>query len=219
MSQNQAMDNYSSSFFLGKHFSQFEPALKEKIAANASLREFSAGEQIMQTGQYFRSTVLIAEGRVKLYREGAAGEEFFIYYLEPGQACALSMICATRQETSQIMAKAIEPTIVLTIPIQLMDDLMREHKTWYYFVLDSYRSRFEELLTVVDNVIFKSMDERLEYYLKRQCEKLQTKQLRITHQEIANDLNSSREVISRLLKKLEQNRQISLFRNYIECHF
>lgn len=171
---------------------------------------------MMSQGQYFRSTMLIAEGRVKLYRKGSEGEEFFMYYIEAGGACALSMICAARQETSEIMAKAVEDVVALLIPISLMDELMRDYKSWYYFVLETYRNRFEELLTLVDNIVFKSMDERLEFYLLKQYEKLKTRQLTITHQEIANDLSSSREVISRLLKKMEQRGDLELHRNFIE---
>ena len=114
------------------------------------------------------------------------------------------------------MAKAVENTVALLIPIQLMDELMKEHKTWYYFVLETYRNRYEELLTLVDNIAFKSMDQRLEFYLKQQHKKLHTRELNITHQEIANDLSTSREVISRLLKKMEQRGDLLLHRNYIE---
>jgi CRP/FNR family transcriptional regulator len=151
-----------------------------------------------------------------LYREGDEGQEFFMYYLQPGNACALSLICATKQETSQIMAKAIEKTTVLVVPIALMDDLMKTYKTWYYFVLETYRNRFEELLNVIDNIAFKAMDERLEFYLDRQYTDLNTRELMITHSQIANDLNSSREVISRLLKKMEQKKLVILHRNHIE---
>ena len=202
--------------YINQHFPQFEPALKEKLVANCSIKEFKAGDVLMSPGQYFRSTMLIVEGRVKLYRQGEEGDEFFLYYIEPGGACALSMICAAKQETSEVMAKAVEDTVALLIPIQLMDELIREYKTWYYFVLETYRSRYEELLMMVDNIAFKSMDERLEFYLKQQSEKLKTRQLNITHQEIANDLSSSREVISRLLKKMEQRGDLALHRNYIE---
>lgn len=197
-------------------FPQFEPALKERLAEVCVFREFKAGELLMQTGQYFKSTMLILDGRVKLYREGEDGGEFFMYYLQSGNACALSMICATRQETSQVLAKAEEDTQVLMVPISMMDELMQNYRTWYYFVLETYRSRFEELLVVIDQIIFKGMDERLLFYLKNQYEKLGSAELRITHQEIANDLSSSREVISRLLKKMEQNGLLHLHRNYIE---
>jgi CRP/FNR family transcriptional regulator len=197
-------------------FPQFEPALKQKLIEVATVKSFSDGEMMMETGQYFRFAMLIVQGKVKLYREGDDGGEFFMYYLDPGNACALSLICAAKQETSQIKAKSLEDTVVITIPINLMDELMRSYKTWYYFVLETYRARFEELLSVIDGITFKALDERLVFYLKNQYQKLKTRQLQITHQEIANDLNSSREVISRLLKKMEQKGEVILHRNYIE---
>jgi CRP/FNR family transcriptional regulator len=206
----------SISGYIEQYFPQFEPALKEKLVANCSVKRFKAGELLMSPGQYFRSTMLIVEGRVKLYRQGEEGDEFFLYYIAPGGACALSMICAAKQEASEVMAKTVEDTTALLIPIQLMDELMRDYKSWYYFVLETYRKRYEELLLMVDNIAFKSMDERLEFYLKNQSEKLDTRQLNITHQEIANDLSTSREVISRLLKKMEQRGQLQLHRNFIE---
>jgi CRP/FNR family transcriptional regulator len=202
--------------YVNELFPQFEPALKQKLSEIASIKAFSAGEMMMETGQYFRSTMLIVEGKVKLYRQSEDGGEFFMYYLEAGNACALSLICATKQETSQVKAKSVDDTIALTIPIGLMDELMRDYKTWYYFVLETYRTRFEELLFVIDSITFKALDERLVFYLKNQYHKLKTRQLNITHQEIAGDLNSSREVISRLLKKMEQKGDVNLNRNYIE---
>jgi CRP/FNR family transcriptional regulator len=93
---------------------------------------------------------------------------------------------------------------------------MTTYKTWYYFVLETYRSRYEELLVVIDHIAFKDMDQRLFFYLQNQYQKLNVRELKITHSEIAADLNSSREVISRLLKKMEQRGDIFLHRNYIE---
>lgn len=202
--------------YVKTYFSQFEPDLQEMLIDKGALKSFEPGDMLMQTGQNMRSIVLIVAGRVKLYREGDDGDEFFMYYLQPGGACALSMICAARQETSQVMAKAVETTKVLTIPISLMDTLMKQYKSWYYFVLETYRARFEELLFVIDNIAFKNMDERLEFYLAKQHKDLKTSSLFVTHGEIANDLNSSREVISRLLKKMEQRGDVVLHRNYIE---
>jgi CRP/FNR family transcriptional regulator, anaerobic regulatory protein len=209
-------DRKLKSNFINTLYPQFEPALREKLVDVSSIKSFKKGDVLMQMGQYFKYTMLIVEGRVKLYRQGADGNEFFMYYIEPGGACALSMICAAKQETSEIMAKAVEDTTALLIPIGLMDELMQHYKTWYYFVLDTYRNRYEELLTMIDNIAFKSMDERLEFYLIKQYEKLKTRHLPITHHEIANDLSSSREVISRLLKKMEQRGDVVLHRSYIE---
>ena len=202
--------------YIEKLFPDFEFALKEKLIEIAELKTFAEGEMMMETGQYFRSTMLIVKGKVKLYREGDEGGEFFMYYLEPGNACALSLICATKQQTSEIKAKAVNKTVALTIPIGMMDVLMKDYKSWYYFVLETYRTRFEELLTVLDGIAFKALDERLLFYLKNQYKNSGVRELQITHQEIANDLNSSREVISRLLKKLEQRGEVILHRNSIE---
>lgn len=205
--------------YLETYFSQFEPELIEKLSENSMIRDFEADELLMRTGQYFKSTMLIVKGGVKLYKEGQEGNEFFIYQLGAGDACALSMICATRKEQSQISARAVESARALLIPIAMMDELMTGYKSWYYFVLETYRARFEELLEVVDSIAFKSMDERLEFYLKKQCEQLHTSELTVTHQQIASDLNSSREVISRLLKKMEQRGMVKLGRNTISLIF
>jgi len=202
--------------YLSENYPSFDDELKNLIEQHGVLKHFEAGEQIMRTGQFFKSTILVARGRIKVYREGDDGNEFFMYYLEPGTACALSMICAAKNESSQVMAIAIEDTTVIALPISLMDELMRNYKSWYYFVLETYRKRFDEILNVVDNIAFKSMDERLEFYLKNQAKALGKHELSITHQEIANDLNSSREVISRLLKKMELNGIVKLDRNQIK---
>lgn len=197
-------------------FPQFEPELVAVLEEQAVEKSFKAGEVIMRTGQYIKSTVLVLEGRIKIYRENEDGGEFFMYFLGPGEACAVSMICAFQSETSEIMAQAEEDTEVLMIPIHLMDDLMNKYKTWYQFVIRTYRSRFDELLSVVDNIAFRNMDERLEFYLKRYAAKSGKKLIEISHQQIADDLNSSREVISRLLKKMEQRNLVRLNRNMIE---
>ena len=196
-------------------FPQFDPELIEHLEKVGQLIEFEEGEMLMRPGQYFKNSMLILDGRVKLYREGDDGEEFFLYYLEKGNACALSMICATKNEASAIKAKAMSPVKALAIPIQYMDGLMKDHRQWYYFVLETYRARFEELLQVIDQVVFHSMDQKLEFYLKRQFDSFRSDKITVTHQEIADDLNSSREVISRLLKKLESQKRISISRNEI----
>ncbi|MDH4089945.1 MAG: Crp/Fnr family transcriptional regulator [Cyclobacteriaceae bacterium] len=196
-------------------FPQFDHSLLEHIEKIGQVVEFEEGEMLMRPGQYFKNSLLILDGRVKLYREGEDGEEFFLYYLEKGNACALSMICATKNETSAIKAKAMSRVKALAIPIQFMDGLMKDHRQWYYFVLETYRARFEELLDVIDQVVFHSMDQKLEFYLKRQFDSFGSDKIAITHQEIADDLNSSREVISRLLKKLESQKRIAISRNEI----
>ncbi len=199
-----------------KLFPQFEPGLVAQIEKEAVLKTFNAGEIIIRTGQYLKSTAIVLEGRMKIYRENPDGGEFLMYYLGPGQACAVSMICGLQSQTSEITAIAEEDTELLMVPVQLMDALMVKYRSWYQFVIQTYRSRFDELLSVVDNIAFRNMDERLEFYLKRHAGKTGKKTIEISHQQIADDLHSSREVISRLLKKMEQRNLVRLNRNMIE---
>ena len=197
-------------------FPSFSKSLTEEIETNASIQEFKAGEVLIRTGQYIKNTVLVISGKIKIYREDDNGGEFFMYYLQPGQACAISMICATKSETSQIMAKVVEDVELVMVPLPLMDKWMMQHRSWYEFVIDTYRSRFEEVLEVVNSIAFRAMDERLEFYLKRHQNACGCQDLKLSHQEIATELNTSREVISRLLKKLEQRGALKLHRNHIE---
>ncbi len=196
-------------------FPFFSTALITDIEANATIQNFKTGEILMRTGQFIKNTVLVLKGKIKIYREGDDGGEFFMYYLQPGQACAISMICATKNEKSQIMAKVDEDAEVLMVPLLLMDKWMMQHRSWYEFVIETYRTRFEEVLEVVDSIAFRAMDERIEFYLKRQKEVNKSNEILLSHQDIANDLNTSREVISRLLKKMEQRGLIKLHRNSI----
>jgi CRP/FNR family transcriptional regulator len=201
---------------LKQNFPTFTSDLISDIETNASVKHYKEGDTLMRHGQYIKHTVLVTKGKIKIYREGEDGGEFFMYYLNPGQACAISMICATKQETSQITAKVVDDVEVIIVPLQLMDSWMMQHKSWYEFVLETYRSRFDEVLKVVDSIAFKAMDERLEFYLKRQQDSYRTNHLKISHQEIADDLNTSREVVSRLLKKMEQLNKVKLHRSHIE---
>jgi CRP/FNR family transcriptional regulator len=198
-----------------KHFPNLEEGLYNEIVKYGSIKEVKAGESLLQVGQTIRSTMLILEGVVKLYREDDEGKEFFIYHLDAGQACSLSMVCAAKHETSEVLARTLTDATVLAIPLEYMDQWMSKYKSWYQFVITSYRDRFEELLKTIDAIAFSNMDERLEDYLKKQVQKLGT-HLKMTHQDIANDLNSSREVISRLLKKMEAKKWVVIHRNSIE---
>jgi CRP/FNR family transcriptional regulator, anaerobic regulatory protein len=196
-------------------FPGFEPELYDEILNNGTIKEVKAGDVLLRLGQTIRSTMLIIDGMVKLYREDNEGKEFFIYHLDAGQACSLSMVCAAKHETSEVLAKALTDATILSIPLEFMDEWMGKYKSWYQFVITSYRNRFEELLKTIDAIAFSNMDERLENYLEKQVLRLGNN-LRMTHQDIATDLNSSREVISRLLKKMEAKGWLVIHRNSIE---
>ena len=196
-------------------FPTLEEPLFDDLVKHGTVRKVKAGETLLKVGQTIRSTILILEGMVKLYREDDEGKEFFIYHLDAGQACSLSMVCAVKHEKSEVLARALTDATILTIPLEFMDQWMSKYKSWYQFVITSYRSRFEELLKTVDAIAFSNMDVRLEEYIKKQVARLGNI-LKMTHQDIATDLNSSREVISRLLKKMEANGWVIIHRNSIE---
>ncbi|RTL50955.1 MAG: cyclic nucleotide-binding domain-containing protein [Sphingobacteriales bacterium] len=201
---------------LYKMFPQLEPALLQEIEANSILKTIPADEILIRTGQYIKSALLVVEGTLKIFRENEDGGEFLMYYLQPGEACAISLVCASKMEASKVMVKSVEESVIMMIPIQLMDQWMSKYKSWYYYVLETYRNRFEELLLLIDHIAFRNMDERLIFYLKRYSKAHKSNQINLSHQQIADELNSSREVISRLLKKLEQKNLLSLSRNTIE---
>ena len=201
---------------LGRIFPSFDTELIGKLEEVGEIRHFKAGEMLMRTGQNIRSTVLVLDGLVKIYREDDEGNEFFMYYLQPGQACAISLICASKQERSQVMAKADKDTDVLTVPLSYMDEWMAQYKSWYQFVLETYRSRFEEVLLTIDHIAFRNMDERLVFYLKKHQQTLNTNIITTSFTEIASELNSSREVISRLMKKLAEKGMIKLLKSGVE---
>ncbi|MCU0422861.1 MAG: Crp/Fnr family transcriptional regulator [Bacteroidia bacterium] len=200
-------------------FPSFDEALIDYLADYATLKTFKSGEVVMHPGEPILHTVLVTKGRLKLYTLGDDGEEFFMYYLEPGEACAMSLICAIKNKKTELEGIALEDTEVIRVPVQITDHLMSHYKSWYHFVTENYRKRFQELLDVLKSVAFNGMDERLYYYLIKQKNAYHKKMLPLTHEQIANDLNSSRVVISRLLKQMENEQQVKLHRNAIELLF
>jgi CRP/FNR family transcriptional regulator len=194
-------------------FPSLERELIEEIIDNGGIRHYEADDQLMRTGQYFRSALLVTKGLIKVYREDENGNEFFMYYLQPGHACALSMVCCARSEQSKIMAKAVSASTVITIPPEYTEKWMQQYKSWYHFVVNTYRNMIDDLLLTIDDIAFNNMDERLLHYLKREKEVHHSSTITVNHTEVAEELNSSREVISRLMKKLSDKGMIKLFKN------
>ena len=135
--------------------------------------------------------------------------------MDEGKACAISLVCALGKETSSVKAKAIRDSTILIVPPQIVSEWIGKYKSWAQFAINSYRERFEELLQVIDHIAFRRMDERLVYYLRRYQDKLNTNIVSISFTEIAQELNSSREVISRLMKRLSEKGVISLDGNQV----
>lgn len=193
----------------------FEDELKKELYSVSKVFKAPAGEIIMDIEQQIDQIPLVIKGSIKILREDDDGNEIFLYYLEPGHACATSITCCLTGQRSTIRAIAEDDTEYLGIPVQYSDEWMLKYKSWKNFVMNTYAERFEELLKAIDQLAFKKMDERLAKYLHDKADLHESCEIHISHQEIAYDLNTSREVISRLLKQLERIGSIKLGRNRI----
>lgn len=196
--------------------SVFEPELINEIVEVATLVEFDENDILIDFGQYMRAMPLLMKGAIKIMREDFDEGELLLYFLEKGDTCAMTMACCVGTKKSEVRAIAENSGVVAMIPVAKMEEWMGKYKSWRAFVFQSYNSRFNELLSAIDNIAFKHMDERVESYLNEKSKVNNSRILTQTHQEIAYELNSSRVVISRLLKAMENEGKIKLNRNNIE---
>jgi CRP/FNR family transcriptional regulator len=194
-----------------------ELPLLEELSQAANPMEFKAGDVLMDYGDYIRFVPLVLEGTIRVMRQSEEGQELLLYYLSAGDTCSMAFTCCLTQKKSQIKTVAEEDCTVLGIPLQYMEKWM-SYTSWRNFIFMSYQNRFEELFNALDSLAFRKMDERLAQYLWQKAQTLQTYTLFITHQDIARDLNASREAVSRLLKKMENDKIIELGRNRIDVH-
>jgi CRP/FNR family transcriptional regulator len=200
-----------------QHFPFFkEPELVDAIANVAKEVDVKEGDSIIKIGEFIKSTPLITKGLLKIVRQDDEGHEILLYYLDGGNTCVMTVTCCMKQEKSKIKAIAEIDTHLLLIPFHYMDEWMRNFRSWRNFILQTYSARFEEMLSALDSVAFESLDTRLLRYLSDREQALDTHEFHITHQQIAQELNSSREAVSRLLKKLENSGNIQLGRNRIK---
>lgn len=200
-----------------EHFPSInDHALIQEIARVGNVMEVPGGTTIMDIGGYVRIMPLVTKGALKVIREDEDGNEVFLYFLYPGQTCAVTIQCCLANAPSQIRAVAEEDTELVAIPIEHINTWLSEYNAWKSFILETYSERFTELLHTIDSVVFHKLDERLFDYLKEKIKVSGSNTVKSTHQQIAYDLHTSREVISRLLKQLEKMGKISLGRNKIE---
>lgn len=196
----------------------FEDELIAEIEEIGVQKSASAGEIIMDINDYITSMPLLLEGAIKILREDEDGNELLLYFLERGDTCALTLSCCLGQTKSEVRAVAERDTTFIMIPVSMIGEWTAKYKSWRNFVFESYHSRLTEMLETIDTLAFMNMDERLLRYLQDKAKINQTEKLQVTHQQVAYDLNTSRVVISRLLKKLEMEGKILLQRNHIIVH-
>ncbi|QAA81118.1 Crp/Fnr family transcriptional regulator [Aequorivita sp. H23M31] len=194
----------------------FEDALINEINEVGILKHAKEGYKLIEIGDYLRSMPLLVSGAIKIIREDGDGDELLLYFLEPGDTCAMTLTCCLGQKRSEIRAIAELDTTLIMIPVQKMEEWMGKYRSWRNFVLASYHSRLMEMLDTIDSIAFMNMDERLVKYLRDKQKIGGEPVINSTHQEIAYELHTSRVVVSRLLKKLESLGKIKLNRNSID---
>jgi CRP/FNR family transcriptional regulator, anaerobic regulatory protein len=194
----------------------FEPELMDEFRKKAKLHEVKAGEIILDYGQIVRTMPIITKGIVKVMRMDEEGREILLYYVNPNESCAMTFTCCMEQFPSEIKAIAEEDVEMVAVPITVMDEWLMKYATWKSFVMKTIRNRFNEMLKTIDQIAFSKLDERLENYLKEKAHISGSKVLNLSHEQIANELATSRVVISRLLKKMENDKKLLLYRNQIK---
>ena len=191
------------------------PEIREKLKKYGITKKFSENDIILNENAYIKAIPIVINGSIKVMRTDEDGREILLYYIRPGESCIMSFLGGIHNDTSKVIAIAEEPTEILFIPIDKVNELIREYPEWLDYIFRLYHRRFEELLEVVNAVAFKKMDERLLAFIKKKSEMTNNKVINVTHEQLANELGTVRVVISRLLKQMEEEGLVELGRNKI----
>ena len=201
---------------LDDYFSEiFEKELIDEIVELGIFRTIASGETLIDIGDNMTHVPLILKGAVKIIREDKKGDEIALYFLERGDTCAISFINCINKSKSMFRGIAEKETEGIFVPVSKIDDWLVKYKTWRHFIIDSYHMRLIEMVESIDSLAFMKLDDRLLKYLTDKVKIMQDNTLIITHQEIADDINTSRVVVSRLLKILENEGKVIIRRNRI----
>ncbi len=194
----------------------FEKELIDEIVEVGFLDKFKRGEIMVDIGEDMTHIPLLLSGAVKVIRQEKVGDELVLYFLEKGDTCAISFInCINRKKS--IFKGVIENDMeAIFIPVGIIDDWLAKYKSWRYFIIDSYHFRMLEMVESIDGLAFMKMNERLLKYLSDKAKINHNVDLEITHQQIADDLNTSRVVITRLLKQLHNDGKVYSTRNKVK---
>lgn len=193
-----------------------EPALIKEITEKGKPMTLKEGDTLLDIGQTVRVIPLLVSGSLKISRIDNEGRELLLYYVSPGETCAMTFTCCMQQYPSEIKAVAEEVVELFAIPVAAMDEWLVKFPSWKSFVMRTIRNRFNELLRTIDQIAFQKLDERLIHYMKEKSKTTGSSLLNLSHEQIATDLATSRVVVSRLLKKLENDKKLLLYRNQIK---
>ena len=199
-----------------QHYQFLEKDLQNEILRVGTFKTIPQGELLVREGQFITSFPLVLNGLIRVSRNNDDGNELLLYYLKRNEVCAMSLTCCMTNLKSTVKAIAEEETEVMLLPVTMLDTWISQYPSWKQFVMETFQIRFRELIETVDSIAFLKLDERLINYFEYRKKKSGSTTFKGTHQDLALQLNTSREVISRLLKKLEKQGKIKLSRNFID---
>ena len=194
----------------------FEPGLIREIETVSKRVSLKEGDVILEIGQPIRIIPLILSGTIKVSRMDESGREILLYYVNSSESCAMTFTCCMEHMNSEIRAVAEDDVEMLSIPVKVMDDWIIKYPSWKNFIMKTMHTRFNELLRAIDQIAFQKLDDRLISYLKEKAKAKNSTLINLSHEQIASELATSRVVISRLLKNLENDRKVLLYRNQIK---
>jgi CRP/FNR family transcriptional regulator, anaerobic regulatory protein len=194
----------------------FEPDLLSELETKSMLMQVNGGETMLNPGQTIRAVPLVMSGVFKVSRANDEGQEMLLYYVKEGESCAMTFTCCMMAHTSVIKGSAEEDSVLLCVPVNVMDEWMTKYPSWKRFVMTTILNRFTEVIKSIDDVAFKKLDDRLVNYLREKSKVTGSSLINMSHQQIADDLGTSRVVVSRLLKQLEVDKRLLLYRNQIK---
>lgn len=192
-----------------------QPTLWNKLLQHGISKSFQEGDVILDEQMHIRAIPIVTKGRVRVIRRDEDGRELLLYYIQAGESCIMSFLGGMHHETSKVSAVAEGETEILFMPIDVVSAMIRENADWLDYIFRLYHKRFEELLDVVNAIAFKRVDERLLDYLRKKSRISNSKDLHVTHEQLANELGTARVVVSRLLKRMEEEGVVRLGRNNI----
>jgi len=203
---------------LKNSFPQFASSINllQEIEAISTIKEFDKETIILKENSYVKVIPLLISGLIKVYKEDESGNEVLLYYIEPGESCIMSIMSAEKNEKITVKGIIEEKSTIVIIPIEKLQYLRRNHPQWNVFVYSLFNEKFDEVIDMVKILTFSNKEKRLMEYLLKEASIKNTNEIHYSHQEIANELGSSREVISRLLKKLEKNGEVELSQRNIK---
>lgn len=194
----------------------FQSDLVKEIEESGNLKHFKAGETIVNMDSYIKNIPVVISGSIKVIRTEEDGREILLYYLTPGESCIVSILSGMKNETSKIKAIVEEDADIMLIPADKAKEWVKKYPDWTEFIFDLYQKRFEELLDVVNSVAFQKIDTRLLHLIKQKVQLYKSKEISVTHQQLADELGITREATSRTLKQMEKDHLLVLSRNKIQ---